>query len=66
MPNPRINGSPSQGGRPSLGPDGTPVAKKQKTKPSPGTNVHEIPLREVHAAFVEFRAKPDDKCLSAR
>lgn len=26
----------------------------------------EIPLREVHAAFEEFRAKEDDKCLSAR
>lgn len=65
MPNPRINGSPSQG-RPSIAGDGTPAAKKQKTKPSPGSNVPEIPLRDVHAAFVEFRAKEDDKCLSAR
>ncbi|KAK4098790.1 hypothetical protein N658DRAFT_431344 [Parathielavia hyrcaniae] len=79
MPNPRINGSPSQG-RPSLAMtpsdsrsapnnaqagDGTPAAKKQKTKHSPGT-MYEIPLRDVHAAFVEFRAKEDDKCMSAR
>ncbi|KAK4156612.1 hypothetical protein C8A00DRAFT_40919 [Chaetomidium leptoderma] len=66
VPNPRINGSPSLG-RPSLGGDGTPAAKKQKTKPSPGgSSLLEIPLRDVHAAFEEFRAKDDDKCLSAR
>ncbi|AEO70682.1 uncharacterized protein THITE_2122361 [Thermothielavioides terrestris NRRL 8126] len=65
MPNPRINGSPSQG-RPSLGGDGTPAPKKQKTKATPGSNLPEIPLREVHAAFVEFRAKEDDKCMSVR
>jgi hypothetical protein len=65
MPNPRINGSPSHG-RPSLGAgDGTPAAKKQKSKPA-GSNLPEIPLRDVHAAFVEFRAKEDDKCMSAR
>ncbi|KAK0663895.1 hypothetical protein QBC41DRAFT_23493 [Cercophora samala] len=68
MPNPRINGTPSQppghGGRPSIGaPDGTPAAKRQKTKNS---NLPEIPLREVHAAFAEFKAKEDDKCMSAR
>ncbi|KAL2124888.1 hypothetical protein VTJ04DRAFT_1253 [Mycothermus thermophilus] len=66
MPNPRINGSPMAHPRPSLGPgEGTP-AKKQKTRPSLGSNLPEIPLREVHAAFEEFRAKEDDKCLSAR
>jgi hypothetical protein len=66
MPNPRINGSPSHS-RPSLGGEGTPSAKKQKTKHSPGgSNLPEIPLRDVHAAFVEFRAKEDDKCLSAK
>ncbi len=65
MPNPRINGSPNHE-RPSLGSDLTPASKKQKTKPSPGSNLPEIPLREVHAAFTEFRAKDDDKCLSAR
>jgi hypothetical protein len=66
MPNPRINGSPSQG-RPSLGGEGTPAAKRQKTtKQTPSSNVPEIPLADVHAAFVEFRAKNDDKCMSAR
>ncbi|KAK4249491.1 hypothetical protein C7999DRAFT_30079 [Corynascus novoguineensis] len=65
VPNPRINGSPSHP-RPSLGTEGTPSAKKQKTKQSPASNLPEIPLRDVHAAFVEFRAKEDDKCLSAR
>ncbi|KAJ4297408.1 hypothetical protein N0V88_004330 [Collariella sp. IMI 366227] len=64
IPNPRINGSPSHS-RPSFGAEGTP-AKKQKTKTSPGLNLPEIPLRDVHAAFVEFRANVDDKCLSAR
>jgi hypothetical protein len=67
MPNPRINASPNQDqGRPSLGPDGTPAPKKQKTKQSSGSNMPEIPLRDVHAAFVEFKAKEDDKCISAR
>ena len=69
MPNPRINGvvgeSPSQAARPSLGGEGTPPAKKQKTKPSSDSNV-EIPLKDVHASFAEFRAKPEDKCLSSR
>jgi hypothetical protein len=69
MPNPRINGvvgeSPSQAPRPSLGGEGTPPAKKQKTKPSSDSNV-EIPLKDVHASFAEFRAKPEDKCLSSR
>lgn len=65
MPNPRINGSPSHA-RPSLGTEGTPATKKQKTKSSSASNLPEIPLRDVHAAFVEFRAKEDDKCLSAR
>ncbi|KAK4237208.1 hypothetical protein C8A03DRAFT_44929 [Achaetomium macrosporum] len=64
MPNPRFNTSPAQG-RPSIGSDlGAPAAKKQKTKST--LNVPEIPLRDVHAAFVEFRAKEDDKCMSAR
>ena len=68
MPNPRINGSPSHA-RPSLGggPEfAAPAPKKQKTKATPGSNLPEIPLREVHAAFEEFRAKEDDKCMSAR
>lgn len=65
MPNTRINGSPAQG-RPSLPAEGAPAPKRQKTKQTPSSNLPEIPLREVHAAFVEFRAKEDDKCMSAR
>ncbi|KAK3393418.1 hypothetical protein B0H63DRAFT_17193 [Podospora didyma] len=71
MPNPRIiNGTPTHAGpgRPSLG--STPASKKQKTKHTatgtPGSNMLDLPLREVHAAFVEFRVKEDDKCLSAK
>ncbi|EGS18975.1 uncharacterized protein CTHT_0055930 [Thermochaetoides thermophila DSM 1495] len=64
VPNPRINGTPSQG-RPSLGGDGTPAPKRQKTKPTP-SNMPEISLQDVHKAFVEFRANETDKCLSAR
>lgn len=51
--------------RPSLGANGAPAAKKQKTKPSTDSSI-EIPLKDVHASFEEFRAKPDDKCLSSR
>jgi len=64
MPNPRINGTPMAApGRASLGPDGTPAPKRQKVK---NASFHEIPLREVHEAFEEFKAKDDDKCMSAR
>ncbi len=60
-PNPRINGTPTARGRPSLG--GQPSAKKQKTKSLSGL---EIPLHEVHAAFEEFKANDEDKTVSAR
>ncbi|KAK3990390.1 hypothetical protein QBC44DRAFT_325662 [Cladorrhinum sp. PSN332] len=64
MPNPRINGTPiAAPGRPSLGPDGTPTAKRQKVKNSA---LHEIPLKDVHAAFEEFKNNEDDKCMSAK
>ncbi|KAL2017735.1 hypothetical protein VTK56DRAFT_1705 [Thermocarpiscus australiensis] len=67
MPNPApMNGSPSQGRPSPAGAAGTPAPKRQKTKQTPGSNLPEIPLSEVHAAFVEFRAKEDDKCMSAR
>lgn len=79
-PNPRINGTPTAGGvgvggvgvgvggRPSLGPgDGSPhPSKKLKTKHSRKSGLNELPLREVHAAFVEFQANEDDKCMSAK
>lgn len=69
VPNPRINSSLGQRqDRPELGPDAPPAppAKKQKTKQAGDSNLPEIPLREVHAAFEEFKAKEDDKCISAR
>ncbi|KAK1757891.1 hypothetical protein QBC47DRAFT_166755 [Echria macrotheca] len=64
MPNPRINSTPIPG-RPSLSrPEGTPLAKKPKLKH--GGNLADISLKEVHAAFEEFKAKDDDKGISAR
>ena len=39
----------------------------QKTpKTTPGSNLPAPPLDDVHAAFVEFRAKEEDKCLSVQ
>ncbi|KAK4224783.1 hypothetical protein QBC38DRAFT_484626 [Podospora fimiseda] len=64
MPNPRINGTPmSAAARPSLGPDGTPAPKRQKVK---NAALYEIPLKDVHAAFEEFKNSDDDKCMSAK
>ncbi|EXJ80232.1 hypothetical protein A1O1_08374 [Capronia coronata CBS 617.96] len=41
--------------------------KPQKTpKNTPGSNLPAPPLDDVHAAFVEFRAKEEDKCLSVQ
>ena len=41
--------------------------KPQKTpKSAPGSALPAPPLDDVHAAFVEFRAKEDDKCLSVQ
>jgi Protein of unknown function (DUF3237) len=54
------------------GPNGTPIPrgtpKPQKTpKPNtPGTGLPAPPLDDVHAAFVEFKAKEEDKCLSVQ
>ena len=61
-PNPRINGTPTQP-RPSLLPvvDSTPAHKKQKIR-----NTHEIPLRDVYAAFDELRPSGDDKPTTVR
>ena len=65
--------------RPSLppasvgpGPNGTPMQatpklqKTPKTNNTPGGNLPAPPLDDVHAAFVEFRAKEEDKCLSVQ
>ncbi|KAK4144862.1 uncharacterized protein C8A04DRAFT_11142 [Dichotomopilus funicola] len=64
MPNARVNGSPSHP-RPSLGGEGTP-AKKQKIKAPGNSNLPEIPLHDVHAAFVEMPAQGDQKCAQVR
>ncbi|KIW96717.1 uncharacterized protein Z519_02108 [Cladophialophora bantiana CBS 173.52] len=41
--------------------------KPTKTpKLTPGSNLPAPPLDDVHAAFVEFRAKEEDKCLSVQ
>ena len=58
-PNPRING------RPSLGHDGTPASKKHKSKHN-FSNLPDLPLHEVHAAFDEYKVNDDDKTMSAR
>jgi hypothetical protein len=53
----------------------TPLQNKTTPKPpksvnknntTPGTNLPAPPLDDVHAAFVEFRAKEEDKCLSVQ
>ncbi|KAJ4419691.1 hypothetical protein N0V85_000909 [Neurospora sp. IMI 360204] len=73
-PNARINGTSTPHGtgtpipqhiRPMSGALSAPPAKRQKTKQT-NPNLPEIPLAEVHAAFVEFQAKEGDKCLSAK
>ncbi|KAK3355459.1 hypothetical protein B0H65DRAFT_48561 [Neurospora tetraspora] len=73
-PNARINGTSTPHGtgtpipqhiRPMSGASSAPPAKRQKTKQT-NPNLPEIPLAEVHAAFVEFQAKEGDKCLSAK
>jgi hypothetical protein len=57
----------------SMGPsNGTPLQRTTpKPKPTPkpntpGSNLPAPPLDDVHAAFVEFRAKEEDKCLSVQ
>lgn len=70
-PNPRINAIPQVHSRPSFsGVEDSPAPKRQKTSSTKNTNpsssLPEIPLREVHAAFEEFKAKEDDKGLSVR
>ncbi|KAL2419310.1 hypothetical protein ABEF95_010174 [Exophiala dermatitidis] len=50
----------------------TPVQQRSTPKPhktpktTPGSNLPAPPLDDVHAAFVEFRAKEEDKCLSVQ
>lgn len=55
-----------------LGPSGTPIPRPQpapktpKTnqKSTPNSNLPAPPLDDVHAAFVEFRAKDEDKVIA--
>ncbi|KIV85438.1 hypothetical protein, variant [Exophiala sideris] len=54
-------------------PQGVPTTPQRQTpkpakqpKTTPGSNLPAPPLDDVHAAFVEFRAKEEDKCLSVQ
>jgi hypothetical protein len=54
-------------------PNMTPMQQRPTSKPKPtpksasgGGNIPAPPLDDVHAAFVEFRAKEEDKCLSVQ
>lgn len=65
------NGPSSMASQTPQGPSSTPLQrttpKPQKTpKNTPGSNLPAPPLDDVHAAFVEFRAKDEDKCLSVQ
>ena len=57
---------------PPQGASTTPIAlqtikpTKTPSKTTPGSNLPAPPLDDVHAAFVEFRAKEEDKCLSVQ
>lgn len=44
----------------------TPKPKPTPKPTTPGSNLPAPPLDDVHAAFVEFRAKEEDKCLSVQ
>lgn len=44
----------------------TPKPQKTPKPTTPGSNLPAPPLDDVHAAFVEFRAKEEDKCLSVQ
>lgn len=54
-------GAPGQ--TPSSAAPSRPIPKPKKTSTS---NLPAPPLDDVHAAFVEFRAKEEDKCLSVQ
>ena len=44
----------------------TPKPQKTPKQSTPGSSLPAPPLDDVHAAFVEFRAKEEDKCLSVQ
>ncbi len=69
------NSTPLQGltngsSMPSQGTISTPIRETPKLnktpKSAPGSSLPAPPLDDVHAAFVEFRAKEEDKCLSVQ
>ncbi|OQE17978.1 hypothetical protein PENSTE_c019G07896 [Penicillium steckii] len=63
MPTP----GPPPGPPGSAPPSSTPSRPTPKPKPKSSTsNLPAPPLDDVHAAFVEFRAKEEDKCLSVQ
>ncbi|GLI77827.1 hypothetical protein PoHVEF18_006121 [Penicillium ochrochloron] len=58
---------------PPTGPPGSAPPSATPSRPTPkpkaksaGSNLPAPPLDDVHAAFVEFRAKEEDKCLSVQ
>ncbi|KAJ5895882.1 uncharacterized protein N7473_005281 [Penicillium subrubescens] len=58
---------------PPTGPPGSAPPSAAPSRPTPkpkvknaGSNLPAPPLDDVHAAFVEFRAKEEDKCLSVQ
>ncbi|KAJ5439066.1 uncharacterized protein N7458_010064 [Penicillium daleae] len=58
---------------PPTGPPGSAPPSAVPSRPTPkpksktaGSNLPAPPLDDVHAAFVEFRAKEEDKCLSVQ
>ncbi|KAJ5887759.1 hypothetical protein N7495_007800 [Penicillium taxi] len=60
-------------GPPVGGPPGSAPQSAQTSRPTPkpkpksaSSNLPAPPLDDVHAAFVEFRAKEEDKCLSVQ
>ena len=71
---PNLNSTPLQGltNGSSMPPQGTVTPIRETPKPTktpksaPGSSLPAPPLDDVHAAFVEFRAKEEDKCLSVQ
>jgi len=65
---------PASGGQQAVASASSASASQQRSQNTPkakaprpsNTNLPAPPLDDVHAAFVEFRAKEDDKCLSVQ
>ncbi|KAJ5368058.1 uncharacterized protein N7496_007818 [Penicillium cataractarum] len=68
-----LNRPPMATPGPPTGPPGSAPPSAAPSRPTPkpkaksaGSNLPAPPLDDVHAAFVEFRAKEEDKCLSVQ